>query len=85
VKKLALAALLLAGLLFAVPTDDPDSANCACECGRECEDACACSDGGECTCAEGCADAGECACKEVAVETSSCSGMNMGACGGCGR
>jgi hypothetical protein len=85
VKKLALAALLLAGLLFAVPVDDPDSANCACECGCECEDACECTEGNECTCAEECANSCECACKEVVAEPSRCGGMNTGSCGGCGR
>jgi len=83
VKKLALAALLLAGLLFAVPAEGPGNENCACECGCECEEACTCSDGGECTCAEECA--GECACRETTTETPRCGGMTPGSCGGCGK
>jgi hypothetical protein len=87
VKKIALAALLLAGLLFALPANDTACENCTCDCGCECGEDCACVDACacECNCAEGCADGCECACKDVAAEASRCVGMSMGSCGGCGR
>ena len=89
-KKLGVAALLLAGLLFALPTgssecscEQCDQCQCGddCQCTCECGEVCQCGDACECQCA---CD-GESPCGKSSGPVSRCGGMNSVSCGGCGR